>query len=101
VLKEFHGQLLLPLSFSIVNSSFPSVALNLSLKVVDLLYMVTGNRYQNMIISENHKIELTKNAIGDIFFIKNKTADTIANIFTKIIIAFISGLVINGNGVPV
>ena len=49
-----------------------------------------GSKNQNAIINVNHKKELSKNETGDIFLKKNKAADTMANIFIRIIIIFIS-----------
>ena len=51
---------------------------------------IDGEIIENKIIKENHKIALTKNASGVIFLKKKSAADTIENIFTNIIIIFIS-----------
>ena len=49
-----------------------------------------GNKYQNAIINENHNIELSKKAIGEIFLKKKNAAETMANKLTKTTINFIS-----------
>lgn len=55
--------------------------------------MPVGSKRHSTSISKNHKVEKTKKDKGWIFFIKNSTAEKIANTFTSTNSTFISGRV--------